>query len=309
MDARELPTRPNLEQFRKQAKALVKAVRSGNPEEIQRFKNNHPRVHMLRRKVREGFLTREHPAEHFDAEFRSVPSALADAQLVIAREYGFESWPKFKFHVEGLAHKNSSVSKFESAADAVITGDIATLERLLRENPELIRERSTRAHHSTLLHYVSANGVEDFRQKTPKNAVQVARLLLRAGAEVDAASDSYGGGSTALGLTASSIHPLRAGVQNALIELLLEAGAAIEGLPTGGAPLMSALGNHRLNAAETLVRRGAKINNIAAAAALGRLDLVKSFADKDGSSKAEVAGAGFPRVTDNPKDKMEAAFI
>jgi len=71
--------------------------------------------------------------------------------------------------------------------------------------------RSTRDHHSTLLHYVSANGVEDFRQKTPPNIVEITNLLLDAGAEVDAESDAYGGGCTTLGLVATSVHPEQAG--------------------------------------------------------------------------------------------------
>ena len=55
-----------------------------------------------------------------------------------------------------------------------------------------------------LLHYVAANGVEDFRQKTPDNIVEIAELLLDAGAEVNAESNAYGGGCTALGLVATS---------------------------------------------------------------------------------------------------------
>jgi len=40
---------------------------------------------------------------------------------------------------------------------------------------------------------VSANGVEDFRQKTPENIVAIARVLLEAGADVTAESDAYVG--------------------------------------------------------------------------------------------------------------------
>src|SRR5436190_1747092 len=76
--------------------------------------------------------------------------------------------------------------------DAVLAGDLATLNALLREHPDLIRAHSKRVHHATLLHYVAANGVEDFRQKTPPNAVAVARFLLDAGAKVDALADTYG---------------------------------------------------------------------------------------------------------------------
>ena len=73
--------------------------------------------------------------------------------------------------------------------EAVITGDAATLDSLLRE--PLVLARSTRVthfdlpvHRATLLHYVAANGVEGYRQKTPNNAVEVATMLLKAGAEV-----------------------------------------------------------------------------------------------------------------------------
>jgi len=81
-----------------------------------------------------------------------------------------------------------SGSPFEVAADAVVGGDVARLRSLLHEHPSLARERSQRAHAATLLHFVSANGVEDERQVTPVNVVELAALLLDAGAEVDAVS-------------------------------------------------------------------------------------------------------------------------
>src|SRR4029079_14228007 len=81
---------------------------------------------------------------------------------------------------------------------------------LLGAPPELARARSTRithfdppAHRATLLHYVAANGVEGYRQVTPANAVDVARLLLQAGAEVDALADMYGGHHTTLSMLVS----------------------------------------------------------------------------------------------------------
>ena len=82
------------------------------------------------------------------------------------------------------------MDNFETAVEAVIAGDLDTLRALLRSDPSLVRARSQREHHATLLHYVSANGVEDERQKTPPNAVEVARTLLEAGAEVDALADT-----------------------------------------------------------------------------------------------------------------------
>jgi ankyrin repeat protein len=173
---------------------------------------------------------------------------------------------------------------FEAAVEAVIAGDIPTLEKLLADDPGLIRARSTQKHRATLLHYVSANGVEDIRQKTPPNAVEVAKVLLDAGAVVDALADAYGRGAT-LGLVASSVHPLRAGVQIPLLELLLERGAAVDGPAGTWQPLIAALANGRAKAAEFLASRGAKLD-LEGAAGVGRLDVVKSFFNEDGSLKS-----------------------
>src|SRR5687768_12709475 len=170
---------------------------------------------------------------------------------------------------------------FERAVDAVITGDATTLAALLRDDPGLVHERSERAHHATLLHYISANGVEDERQITPPNALAIAKMLLDAGSEVDAICDAYGGNSTTLDLLVSSVHPARAGLQAALAELLLDYGAAINGLGDDGSPLVTALSFHYPDAAEALARRGARVDTLATAAALGREDLVRRFIASD----------------------------
>ena len=177
--------------------------------------------------------------------------SLANAQFIIARVHGFKSWPRFAKYVESLTQTSSSLSKFESAAEAVISGDVAALQHLLRENPELVHARSTREHQATLLQYVAGNGVESFRQKVPKNAIEVAKILLEAGAEVDAPNWPEGpaGPGTALGEVATSIHTKRAGLQNELLDMLLTYGGSIDGLPRGWNPLMAALHNDSPDAA------------------------------------------------------------
>ena len=161
---------------------------------------------------------------------------------------------------------------FESAVEAVIAGDLVTLRDLLAANPGLVFARSPR-HGATLLHYLSANGVEDHRQRSPGNAVEIARLLLEAGAEVDALADFYGGQCPTLTLLVSSTPPAKAGVQIPLTELLLDFGAAIEGTGEGPwkSPLMTALAFGFLDTARVLVRRGAQVRTLAAAAGLGDL--------------------------------------
>src|SRR5262249_17607608 len=215
-----------------------------------------------------------------------------------ARWYGFETWPKLAKHVEALTRQDSRVLQFESAVEAIITGDVTTLKRLLRENPELVQARSTREHHATLLHFVGANGVEGYRQKSPKNAVKVAEVLLKAGAEVDADLD-YGSmrrlypervGSATLGMVATSVHPAVAGVQIRLLKILLRYGASVDRVRGGWNPLIAALHNGRGAAAAFLAKHGAHLD-IEGAAGVGRLDVVKGFFKKDGSLKATATTA------------------
>jgi ankyrin repeat protein len=186
--------------------------------------------------------------------------------------------------------------EFEAAVDAVITGDTDALKSLLRENPELVRAHSSREHHATLLHYVAANGVEDNRQKSPENAVEVAKILLNAGAEVDALADMYGGRCTTMSMLASSSHPAKASVQVALVEILLDFGASIEGVGSTHwrSPVMTALVFGYRPAAEALARRGARVDNIAAAAGLGWLADTRQMlptADADSRHRALALAA------------------
>src|SRR5439155_1145945 len=213
----------------------------------------------------------------------------------LARWYDFGSWTRLAEYVHAVISEGSTIARFESAVDAVVGGDLAMLAALLREDPELVRARSTRVthfdppvHRATLLHYVAANGVEGYRQKTPKNAVKIAKVLLQSGAEVDALADMYGGHYTTMSMLVSSCHPAKAGVQVALVETLLDFGAAIEasGSAQWGSPLMTAVAFGYRSAAEALVRRGARVDNIAAAAALGRLaDAAQLLATADHESR------------------------
>jgi Ankyrin repeats (3 copies) len=293
-DALPLPSRPNLEQYKKLAKDLQQACKSHDSGAIRAWAQRwvETLVRLQGRSITsaaqaEMSLDKERVVRQWHrtkkSNERAARGTLADAQFFVARCHGFASWPKFARHVEALARANSPISNFELGADAIVDGDLATLERLLCDHPELIRARSTREHRSTLLHYVSANGIEDFRQKTPPNIVAIAKRLLDAGADVNAESDAYGGRSTALGLTATSCHPDTAGVQIALLEVLIEHGAIIDG-PEGGCIVNSCLGNGRGKAAEFLASRGARLD-LEGAAGLSRIDVVQSCFNADGSLK------------------------
>jgi hypothetical protein len=341
-DALPLPPHPNLEQYKKLAKDLVKACRqeaagskSVDPDkpgahddqneqqvaignwvskwletlarlqgltitsEVRTRIDRHavPIEEFVRRKLSSTEELAADLRESRGSEVRTsageAKCRLADAQLVIARSHGFLSWPKLAQHITEITRASSAVSNFEAAADAIVSGDVQTLERLLREDPQLIRARSTREHNATLLHYVAANGVENYRQKTPKNAMEILEVLMKAGAEVDATANVYGGGATTLGLVATSVHPERAGVQDALMQILLDYGAAIDhpqGAGNDSCAVIGCLHNDRPRAAEFLAAHGARLN-LEGAAGVGRLDVVKSFFNDDGRLKPNATKA------------------
>jgi ankyrin repeat protein len=284
-DALPLPPHPNLEQYRKLAKDLQRACKSDSPTAIRHWADQWAeRVADHHHQPADQLRAHAQHAERLHRTLRGsndtlARATLAGAQFLLARLHGFASWSKFAHHVEALERANSPVSIFETAADAIVAGDLPTLRKLLHDRPGLTRERSTREHRSTLLHYVSANGIEDFRQRTPPNIVEVAALLLDSGAAVNAESEAYGGRSTPLNLTATSCHPESAGVQIPLLELLLERGAAI-----GHRDVVSCLHNGRGRAAAFLAGRGAPLD-LEGAAGVGQLDVVRAHFAPDGKLK------------------------
>jgi hypothetical protein len=76
--SKPLPAHPSLEQLQKQAKTLLKQYRAGDREAVERFRT----VRMPRKSG------------------KALAAVLADAQFLLAHEYGFESWAKLKRHVE-----------------------------------------------------------------------------------------------------------------------------------------------------------------------------------------------------------------
>ena len=261
--------RAALEQYQQQAEALFEELKSGDESAAWRFKWMHPRF-----------------GEKSVAEVRAETLDLADAQLVVADEYGFTGWTALAEFAEAV-RRAGPVDLFEAAVEAVISGDVTTLRSLLRDNPELIRARSTRRHRATLLHYVAAIGVVGGRQKTPANAVEIAKTLLDAGAEVDALADMYDTKCTTMSMLVSSCHPADAGLQVALAETLLDHGAAIVGPGSRcQSAIITALAFGYADTAETLARRAEPSDDLASAAGLGRrADVVRLLPAADAESK------------------------
>ena len=272
MDSKPVPFSSPLSAYESQAEALLAGHRAADPAAIDLFHHRHPRFLDEKIKWRPKFIS--------GSEIRDTTLSLDDARLTIARHYEFPDWPSLIAYVEAVA-RGGSFFEFESAVEAVVNGDLASLEDALDRAPALVRARSSRLcffdpplmHRATLLHYVAANGIEQCRQKVPRNAVAMARTLLLAGAEPDALANMYGAGCTTMSMLVSSDHPAKAGLQGPLVKLLLDFGAAIEGQGTRkwGAPLFTALAFGMSEAARALARRGARVD-LPEAAGLGLVD-------------------------------------
>jgi ankyrin repeat protein len=122
MDRKPLPARPSLEQYKKQAKELLKAYRSADVGTIRRVKRNHPRFEKLS-----------------EPGFDISKFALTDARLVIAREHGFESWPKFAQRIEVINSEAAALANPVAAfiEAAIWHGTLEAAEAILAAHPEI----------------------------------------------------------------------------------------------------------------------------------------------------------------------------
>jgi len=251
----DLPYTATLEDYEGEAKALFDALQARENAALWNFKWMHPHYR--------GKTVQDVKPETLD---------LDDARLVVAQEYAFHTW----YDLGGFAtevEREGPAKTFEIAVEAVISGDAAKLRSMVRDDPSLVHARSARRHHATLLHYIAANGVEGVRQRTPANAVEVATLLLEAGADPDALAVMYDNLCTTMSMLVSSAHPAKAGLQAELAETLLDYGAANTGPGSAWqSNLMTALAFGYVGTAERLAKRGAPVDDLPAAAGLGRVE-------------------------------------
>jgi ankyrin repeat protein len=229
-----LPAKPDLDHLKKQAKQLLREVRAQQGEALQAILAFHPR-----------------PAEF---------SSLRDAQLVLARRYGFADWEQLRDEVElrqlrnGTPHEQTERFinhaclryngddqpwRFQRASEwlrqlpqltrddfycALVAADLQAVRDFLRQDPELA-QRSGGPRAWPALLYVTYSRVEQNQEQ----AVAVVRLLLETGASPDSYAKELSGftaltgaaGEGERGPLACPAHPCA----DELVRLLLDAGA------------------------------------------------------------------------------------
>lgn len=152
---------------------------------------------------------------------------------------------------------------------AIRAGDLEKFKALVSQDPTLATSRSSRSH-TTLLQCVTLDG------KDKPNNVEMARVLIEAGAELNEAL-----------VGAASMN------NRAVAELLLDSGAAIDGAG-GWLPLEEALYWNSRDVLALLLERGAAVQNLRIAAGLGRTDLIEGYFNSDGSLKPEAGKINWP---------------
>lgn len=226
--SRQLPAQPNLDQLRHQAKDLLRAAKRGDGEALERIQAVSERL------------------------------VLASAQLAVAREYGFVSWARLKTEVE--------------RRDILDQRDLARLAALLAEQPALATaamehwcdhpKGASPLAYTAMLRYDTSKRM--WRDVSGTGAV--ARTVLDAGAPVEGRP---GDRETPL-ITAASYGDVE--VARVLIQaganLEARAAATAGGVP-GGTALLHAAIFGMTDVVDLLVASGAQITNLEEAAAAG----------------------------------------
>jgi ankyrin repeat protein len=143
MTGQSLPTRllrdqPDLDQLKRQAKELLEDFRRGSEAAVAEVRTHYRGAH-------------------------AGTFALHDAQLVIARSYGFDSWPKLRAYVDG-----ATVARL---ADAVRARDAARVSAMLKLRPELVNMELAENDERTALHFAVLG-----------RSAEIVRLLMQGGA-------------------------------------------------------------------------------------------------------------------------------
>ena len=242
-----LPERPDLDQLRRQAKELRDAARRGDPDAVERF------------------------ARHHGSAPQGVV-ALAAAQLVIARELGFASWPQLKAAVE--AHATSPERLAEVFVAASVEGRLREAATILETAPDIasysleaavalgdseqVRERLAVDPGAAVaidevrgwppLLYACYSRWHRIDPRRAAGMVEVVRLLLDAGASPNTNNGARQGYRSALKGSVELNNPDAARV-------LLEAGAN----PDHGGPIGEAAGHRDHRCLELLLSHGARV--------------------------------------------------
>jgi len=298
-----IPERPDLGQLRRQARELLAALRRGDAAATERFGRHHP------------------------AALQGVAS-LASAQLVIARERGFASWPRLKAAIDAqAANVDGRVAAFVSAvidgrlrqardivgADpgiakrgllaATVVGDADAVGDMLAADPAAAVAIDEERGWPPLLYacYSRWHQIEPSRES---GMAEVVRLLLDAGANPNA---NDGGRPRYRSALKGSVEVNNPGIT----EMLLDAGA----YPDPGQPIAEAIAHRDHRCLRLLLAHGARVARTWAIGAAvyndnaGALSLLLEALEASGGGAAEQATEALPDAVATASYPVVAALL
>jgi ankyrin repeat protein len=302
MAPRNLPHQSNLEQLKKQAKDLLKAYRARDADALADF-SVHPQ------------------------EVSSEAAKLTDAQLVLSRQYGFDSWPKLRKEVAGRQLRS-----------AIWDRDLTSLKKALETEPQTLNEAGP--------HPRWGGQPTPIQIAAERGEIDVVRLLLDEGANPDAGDEKYGWSALQLAAhwghrnivdllidrgadvdiftcalmddverasdllnkkpslaTTSGLNdapPLHLASSSAMARLLVERGSPLDTRDSNGNdPLSSAVGRDQLEVVHTLTDMGCHVDPCMMAA-LGWVDHLHALLDEDQSIAHFTGQIGLIAVVGTP---------
>jgi ankyrin repeat protein len=244
MPSRELPARPHIDHLKNEAKALLKGFDEGEPNALQRVRDELGNKSALK---------------------------LTDAQRVIAREYGFATWARLRAHVQASRGLDEAITAFlaavqeqdarraravlrvrpriatESLSVAAVLGLVDDARRLIAEDQSRVTTRvgNPAADPLLFLCYSPFHGESEERDA---GLLATARLLLESGADPNTRDGQYGVPVLYAVTGMRSVLPIA--------RLLLDAGAN----PTDGESVFHAAERFHEEALEMLLGAGVDLN-------------------------------------------------
>ena len=188
-------------------------------------------------------------------------------------------------------------ARFWQAVDLIDRGDVDSLDSLLTADPELVAYRPTTKREytegyfaePTLLHFVAENPIRT--RHLPSNIVELIRLIVRHGADVDARC-GVDRTNSVLGLVVTGMVPREVGLTESMVEMLVALGADLGGMTD------AAIGHKEVDALFALLRNGALVDMVVASALGWTGEIVRQWSDsREAQQKALTAAAIHGRAT------------
>jgi Ankyrin repeats (many copies) len=274
--------RAPLGMYSRRAEELVQAVAAGDADALRRVRHHVPRL----------------------SDFGGRELDMREAQLVVAREYGFLTWRDLLFYAKKAIdeHDDRPTGKLAEAFELIRNAEVERLRKMLDDDPALVHAQY-RGAAATMLEAIAQPDVFGEHLGTELGVDRrIVALLIERGSALE----------TPLNLAACFNRA-------ELVRMLIDSGARVDAVEIWGiTPLQTAVYHGAREAADLLAEVALVPDALYIAAGAGRLDHLAKWFDTSGALKPEalrrrpnLADVGWPPAPpprDEPQDVLDEAF-